>query len=73
MTTTARTTRGEGMPYRIDRPTFADIMRDLRIPRSDPGAGDRIPTTACRQQTQAASAAKVSPRTAVPSCSSSIH
>ncbi|CAM5276146.1 putative protein OS=Streptomyces aurantiogriseus OX=66870 GN=GCM10010251_87300 PE=4 SV=1 [Streptomyces aurantiogriseus] len=27
---TARTTRGEGIRYRIDRPTFADIMRDLR-------------------------------------------
>ncbi|MDF3139783.1 MULTISPECIES: hypothetical protein [unclassified Streptomyces] len=39
--TTAHTTRGEGTRYRIDRPTFADIMRDLRIPRSDLGAGDR--------------------------------
>lgn len=41
--TTARTTRGEGTRYRIDRQTFADIMCDLRIPRSDLGAGDRIP------------------------------
>ncbi|WP_405475984.1 hypothetical protein [Streptomyces sp. NBC_00009] len=41
--TTARTTRGEGTRYRIDRPTFADIMRDLRIPGGDLGAGDRIP------------------------------
>ncbi|MDX2543392.1 hypothetical protein ACOT81_43110 [Streptomyces sp. WI04-05B] len=41
--TTARTTRGEGTRCRIDRPTFADIMCDLRIPRSDLGAGDRIP------------------------------
>lgn len=41
--TTARTTRGEGIRYRVDRPTFAGIMRDPRIPRSDLGAGDRIP------------------------------
>jgi hypothetical protein len=41
--TTARTTRGEGIRYRIDRPTFAGIMRDLRIPGGDLGAGDRIP------------------------------
>jgi hypothetical protein len=43
MTTTARTTRGEGIRYRVDRPTFAGIMRHLRIPGGDLGAGDRIP------------------------------
>jgi len=39
--TTARTTRCEGTRYRIDRPTFADIMRDLRIPGAtcEPGTG----------------------------------
>ena len=69
--TTARTTRCEGTRYRIDRPTFADIMRDLRIPGATCEPGTGLPTSTCRQLTEAASAAKVSPRTAVPSCSSS--
>ncbi|WP_143677354.1 hypothetical protein [Streptomyces scabiei] len=66
MTTTARTTRGEGIRYRVDRPTFAGIMRDLRIPGAirEPGTG--FPASACRQLTQA-DAGRVSPRTAVPS------
>jgi hypothetical protein len=36
--TTARTTRGEGTRYRIDRPTFAGIMRDPRIPGGRSGS-----------------------------------
>ncbi|AEF40655.1 TlpA family protein disulfide reductase [Hoyosella subflava] len=41
--TTASTTLDEGARYRIDRPTFKVIMRDLRIPSNDLGAGDAIP------------------------------
>lgn len=37
------TDRDEGVRYRIDRPTFSALMRDLRIPRDDLGAGDKIP------------------------------
>lgn len=59
--TTARTTRGEGTRYRVDRPTFADIMRDQR---SRCGTAKKItgatwepvtgfPTSACRQLTLA--------------------
>ncbi|BBC38638.1 hypothetical protein SGFS_099320 [Streptomyces graminofaciens] len=53
--TTARTTRGEGTRYRIDRPTFAGIMRDPRIPGGaiwEPGTG--FPASTCRQLTQTA-------------------
>jgi hypothetical protein len=32
-----------GRRYRIDRPTFPVIMRDLRVPERDPGPGDPIP------------------------------
>lgn len=32
-----------GRRYRIDRPTFGIIMRDLRIPAHDPGPGDKVP------------------------------
>jgi len=32
-----------GRRYRIDRPTFAVLMRDLRVPRRDLGPGDAIP------------------------------
>ncbi|MGY2876497.1 peroxiredoxin [Marmoricola sp. URHA0025 HA25] len=32
-----------GRRYRIDRPTLAVLMRDLRVPRHDLGPGDAIP------------------------------
>ena len=34
---------GVGPRYRVDRPTLGIVMRDLRIPASDPGPGDTIP------------------------------
>ena len=32
-----------GDRYRIDRPTLAGILRDLRVPTHDPGPGDLVP------------------------------
>lgn len=29
--------------YRIQHPSISDVMRDMRIPASDPGPGDRVP------------------------------
>ncbi len=29
--------------YRIQHPTIRDVMRDMRIPATDPGPGDRVP------------------------------
>lgn len=40
---TTSSARDEGARYRIDRPTFSDLMSDLRIPSDDLGAGDKIP------------------------------
>ncbi|MDR7159099.1 redoxin domain-containing protein [Arthrobacter sp. BE255] len=40
---TASTTHDEGARYRIDRPTFSVIMRDMWIPKDDLGPGDKIP------------------------------
>jgi hypothetical protein len=71
---TTNTARDEGARYRFDRPTFSVIMRDLWIPRDDLGPGDKIPhidlPTTEGGRFRAASA---SPRTAAPSCSSSVH
>ena len=33
-----------GSRYRIDRPTLPVMLRDLRIPRQDPGPGDPLPS-----------------------------
>lgn len=30
--------------YRLEHPTLRDVLRDMRIPSSDPGPGDRLPT-----------------------------
>jgi hypothetical protein len=30
--------------YRLEHPTLMDVLRDMRIPSSDPGPGDQIPT-----------------------------
>lgn len=30
--------------YRLEHPTMLDVLRDMRIPASDPGPGDRVPT-----------------------------
>lgn len=34
---------GTGAGYRFDHPTMAMVLRDMRIPNSDPGPGDTIP------------------------------
>jgi hypothetical protein len=36
--------RNRSADYRIEHPSALDVLRDLRIPSTDPGPGDRIPT-----------------------------
>lgn len=33
-----------GAAYRIEHPSMLDVMRDLRIPATDPGPGDQMPS-----------------------------
>jgi len=42
MHTTTQTPERER--YLLDHPTMTDILRDLRIPKTDPGAGDHAPS-----------------------------
>lgn len=36
--------RSRSADYRIEHPSALDVLRDLRIPSTDPGPGDRIPS-----------------------------